>query len=684
MKLFNRELSWLSFNERVLQESLDPFNPLIERIRFLGIYSNNMDEFYRVRVATVRRLILINKRSVEGFSGGPTELLKEIKHVVIEQQRMFSLSYQKNIRELKDNKILHIDEKHLSINEMNFVQVYFRERIRPLIVPIMLAHTQKFPRLKDGGNYLAIKMTDFEKSKVKYALIEIPNRTSRFVIVPTEEGSPKKIILIDDIIRFNLVEIFSIFAYEDIEAFAIKITRDAELDVDEDISKSYLEKMKDSVDMRKEGDAVRFVYDARMPVDLLRYLMEELKLQAGENIIPGGIYHNFKDFMNFPDFGVSEFTYKRKKVLLHPRLNQPGTSLIKQIIAKDILLTYPYQSFQHVIDVLREAAMDPKVVSIKINLYRVAADSQIINALISAVNNGIKVTAIIELRARFDESNNIRWSNYLEENGVNVLFGVQNLKVHSKLFIIKRRVNNKNQFIAHIGTGNFHEKTARIYTDCSLLTADHNITKEVEKIFKIFKNNIDRSVFRELIVSPFNIRRKIHLLIDQEIAFAKNGEPASIAIKINNLVDAKMIKKLYEASNAGVQINCIIRGICALVPGIVGQSENITVRSIVGKFLEHNRILIFNNGGDEKYFISSADWMTRNIDARIEVTVPIYDKEIQADLKFMMDAGMMDNQKARIIDQFQKNKYTKSDLKEKYNSQNEIYNYFKAKNKVVE
>lgn len=683
MKLFNRELSWLSFNERVLQESLDTSNPLVERVRFLGIYSNNMDEFYRVRVASVKRLISIDKVKVEGFEGGPKALLDHIKHVVLDQQLMFELSYKKLLHELKEQRILKTDEKHVKMDEGQFVESYFQEKIRPLIVPIMLSSKRPFPQLKDGGNYLAVKMTNFEKSKIKYALIEIPQTSNRFIILPSESDHMQKMILIDDIIRFNLPEIFSIFKFDSITAHSFKITRDAELDVDDDISKSYLEKMAESVEMRKIGQTVRFVYDSAMPIDQLQYLMDALKLKPGENIIPGGTYHNFRDFMGFPDFGRSSFVYEKRTAARHPDLIHGQGPLIKTILNKDILLTYPFQTFQHIIDVLREAAIDPKVISIKINLYRVASNSQIINALISAAKNGIKVTVIIELKARFDEKNNIDWSNYLEDNGVNVLFGVQNLKVHSKLFIIKRKSGNKTQLIAHVGTGNFHEKTANIYTDCSLLTADKVITREVDKVFRIFKNNFDRSMFRELLVSPFNVRRKINALIDREIKHAKNGDKGHIIIKLNNLVDLKMIKKLYEASQAGVKIECIIRGICSLVPGIKNQSENITVRSIVGQYLEHTRILWFYNQGDDAYYISSADWMTRNLDRRIEVTVPIYDPDLQKDLKFMLDACLKDNQKARVIDLEQKNKNVKTDLKEKFNSQDAIYSYFKAKEKAI-
>jgi len=679
MELFNRELSWISFNERVLQESLDTTNPLVERMRFLGIYSNNMDEFFRVRVASVIRLIALKQKKIDGFNGGPSALLKEIRKRVLEQQQLFELSYLKLLIELEENKVIIAREEDLTSSEKDFVYNFFRETVRPAIFPIMLSSKRLLPQLQDKDIYLAIKMISFDKTKVKYAMIAIPKLVSRFVVISTPKAEVKKLMLIDDIIRLNLKEIFTIFNFDQVTAHTFKITRDAELDVDDDISKSFIEKMRDSIEGRKLGETVRFVYDSSMPIDLLRYLMSSLKLEAGENIIPGGRYHNFKDFMNFPDFQNKQFLFPEKKPLNHPAFVNSNTPMLKTIIEKDILLTFPFQTFQHILDVLREAAIDPKVLSVKINLYRVAHDSQIINALISAARNGKKVTVIIELKARFDESNNIKWSNLLEENGVIVLFGVPNLKVHSKLFIIKRKNGNNTELIAHVGSGNFHEKTSQIYTDCSLLTANPIITKEVEKIFKIFKNNLDRSIFRELIVSPFNTRRKIISLIDTEIENATKGKDAFIYIKLNNLVDAVIIKKLYEASKAGVKLRCIIRGICGIVPGVKGLSENIDVRSIVGRYREHSRLLIFANGGHEKYFLSSADWMERNIDKRIEVTTPIFDKDIQKDLKFIFEAGLKDNQKARIIDANQKNKKIKSDDEKPFNSQNEIYDYFCAK-----
>jgi polyphosphate kinase len=698
MELFNRELSWLAFNERVLQESIDPANPLIERMRFLGIYSNNMDEFFRVRVASVRRMVAMNQKKTDGFPGGPAALLKEIRKRVLEQQQLFELSYQKLLVELEKNDVIIAREEHLSANEKEYVNNYFRETVRPAIFPIMLSPKRPLPQLNDKDIYLAVKMISFDRSKIKYALIAIPRLSSRFITIPSTKAAQRKLMLIDDIIRLNLREIFTIFTFDQISAYTFKITRDAELDVDDDISKSFIEKMRDSIEMRKLGETVRFVYDSSMPIDLLRYLMNSLKLEAGENIIPGGRYHNFKDFMDFPDFGIKHFVFPKKKPVNHPAF-AGGGSMLKTILEKDVLLNFPFQTFQHILDVLREAAIDPKVLSIKINLYRVAADSQIVNALISAARNGKKVTAIIELKARFDEANNIKWSNVLEENGVIVLFGVPNLKVHSKLFIIKRKNAEKIELLAHVGTGNFHEKTSKVYTDCSLLTANPVITKEVEKIFKILKNNLDRSIFRELFVSPFNTRRKITSLIDTEIKNAKKKKPAYIYLKLNNLVDGPVIRKLYEASQAGVQIYCMIRGVCGLVPGIKGQSENIEVRSIVGRFLEHSRILIFANGGNEKYFLSSADWMERNIDRRIEVTTPILDKDVKKDLRFIMEACFKDNEKARVVDPQQKNKPVKSLLMKKtagntkaalpekdyspakiaelpYNAQDELYAYF--------
>jgi polyphosphate kinase len=674
MDLFNRELSWLAFNERVLQEALDASIPLIERVRFLGIYSNNLDEFFRVRVATVRRLVTIGANKVEGYSGGAENLLAEIKKEVLRQQQLFELAYQSVLNELKINGILQANEINLRPYEQSYIKEYFLEEVRPQIAPIILSDKLPFPRLNDDSIYLAIKMVEYEKQKIRYAIIEIPSSLNRFLVLPKHTTEMHKVILIDDIIRFNLKDIFYIFKFDTIDAYTFKITRDAELDIDDDISQSFLEKMKKSVELRKEGDPVRMVYDASIPIDLLHYLIDKLDLLVGENIIPGGKYHNFKDFMRFPDFGKKDLVYAPLKSLKHPAFIDGEKSVIKAVLKKDVFLSYPFQKFQYIVDLLQEAAMDPKVQSIKVNLYRVAKNSQIINALISATQNGKKVTVVIELLARFDEQNNINWAKFLEENSVQVIFGVPGLKVHSKLILIKRKSGNKIQSIVHIGTGNFHEKTAEIYTDHSLITSDNAIAKEVDKVFKIFKSNIDRSLFRDLIVSPFSSRRKFNGLIENEIKNAIAGEESYIKLKLNNLVDSKLIKKLYEASDVGVKIQLIVRGICAIKP-----TENITIRSIVGRFLEHTRVFIFANAGRPKYFISSADWMERNIDKRIEVTCPIKDKDIKNDLDVMFNLYWADNVKARVIDANQKNKYFKSEDDVLINAQYEVYKYLKKK-----
>lgn len=675
MEFFNRELSWLSFNERVLQEALDSRNPVIERMRFLGIYSNNMDEFYRVRVANIRRMIAVRNKTVIGFNNSPKELFKEIRLVVLKQQRQFELAYQKILRELGTHNIFHIQERDLNAEQVAELKSYFNLKLKHAIVPIMLNAVTPFPRLKDSGVYLAVKMTNLRSTKLRYALIKIPSTISRFYLM--KEGEKQLVILLDDIIRLNLDAIFSIFSYHKIEAYTFKFTRDAELNLDDDISVSLKDKVEESIKLRRKGTPVRFVYDQDMPHDLLEYLLKSLNLEFGVNTIAGGRYHNFKDFMNFPDFGNSEFIYKPLPPLNHPKL-EGQKNLIKVILKQDVMIHYPYQRFDYLVDLIREAAIDPRVKSIKINVYRVTRDSQVLNALMSAISNGKQVTVFLELMARFDEENNLYWSNKLKENGAIVLHGDQDLKVHSKLFQIVRMSGNKKQFITHIGTGNFHEKTARIYGDLSLITADEKIGLEVAKVFQLLESevpNLNRR-FKTLMVSPINTRNRLVGLIKDEIAAAKRGEKAEIHIKLNNLTDTGMIEWLYKASNAGVKIKMIIRGICCLVPGIEGQSENIIVYSIVDRFLEHARVLKFHNGGQPKYFISSADWMERNLNKRIEVTCPVYDEAIQKEIDTIFEFQLKGNAKTRIIGKYQKNKYRKVE-KKVFHTQFELYQYYK-------
>jgi polyphosphate kinase len=480
MELINRELSWLAFNERVLQEAMDERVPLIERIRFLGIYSNNMDEFFRVRVANIKRIISIKKNSVPGFEGTATELLDAIRKEVITQQKQFESIYQHLVAQLAQNSIIQLNENNLSESQQAEIQRFFHADLKHIIVPIILDINRPFPKLRDKSIYLAVRMSIPSKRKPLFALIEIPKKYPRFFQLKDKKND--YFILIDDIIRFNLGTIFHIFEAENIEAFTFKFTRDAELNLDDDLSVSFIEKIEKSLKQRKKGQPVRFVYDQKMPLDLKNYLLKNLGLKLGSNTIPGGRYHNFKDFAGFPDFNRKELIYEKLVPQDHPRLKN-ATSYIKEILVKDLLLHFPYQKFDHVVDLLREAAIDPKVKSIHINIYRVASDSQIMNALINAVNNGKEVVVIMELQARFDEENNLIWSEKLKENGAKVIFGVQDLKVHSKLMLITRVSKLKEQHIAYIGTGNFHEKTARIYSDVSLLTANHELCVEVKKCF---------------------------------------------------------------------------------------------------------------------------------------------------------------------------------------------------------
>ncbi|MES2139820.1 MAG: polyphosphate kinase 1 [Bacteroidota bacterium] len=683
--LINRELSWLSFNERVLQEAEDKTVPLIERIKFLGIFSNNRDEFFRVRVATLKRIVKYPKKTEKLTGVSPEPLLNKIQKVVIEQQIKFEQVYQKLIKELGRNNISIINEKQITREQGVFVKKFFHDTVMPSLFPIMVDNASKFPFLKDKSGYLIIKLGRNDNAKKnKYALIEVPtNAISRFVVLPKEKEK-KIIILLDDVIRYCLEDVFNNFIYDYIEAYNIKITRDAEIDIDNDLSKSFVEKISKGLKDRKKGQPVRLVYDSQIAPDMLAFVMKKVKLGKEDNPIPGGRYHNFKDFISFPNIGTPDLSYKKIIPLKHPDLpdgqsvkDQP--SFFKVLKKKDVLLTYPYQSFDHIIDLLREASIDPKVQSIKITLYRVAKNSSVVKALINAIKNGKQVTAVVELQARFDEEANIYWANKLQEEGAKVIYGVPGLKVHTKMFLITRKEGNKIFNYAHVGTGNFNRDTAGVYTDHSLLTADKRITEEVAKVFSFYSDNLKTGTYKHLLVSPFFMRKEIIQLINKEIQNAKKNKPATIILKLNNLVDPEMIKKLYEASAAGVKIKLIVRGICSLVAGVKGLSENIEAISIVDRFLEHSRVLIFYNGGDEKYFLSSADWMARNFDFRSEVAVPIYDSAIKIQLRKIIDLLWADNTKARILGSVQNNEYRKINNKQKVRAQEATYNLLTPK-----
>ena len=558
MNIINRELSWLSFNERVLQESMDPTVPLTERMRFLGIYSNNMDEFFRVRVANLKRLSVLKKQKVEGFNGDAEELYKEIRKVVMKQQLKFEDAFSLIQTEFEKDQIFMINEQDVNKDQLLILKNYYNEHLKHVVFPIILDKKNPLPKLRDYAIYLAVKIVE-NKNKTRFALIQIPGEYSRFFQLKGENRIDY--ILIDDIIRLQLKEIFSIFEPVEISAYTFKFTRDAELDLDDDLSLSFFEKIEKSLKQRRKGDPVRFVYDSKMPKDLLNFLLKSLDLTLGNNTIPGGRYHNFKDFMSFPDFGMAKYRFQVQPPQAHPAFSK-GKSHIDVVLEKDVLLHFPYQKFDHVVDLLREAALDPRVKDIKINIYRVAKNSEVMNALLASVFNGKQVTVIFELQARFDEENNLWWSNRLKEFGANVIYGVPNLKVHSKLLQIRRVKDGKDQFITYVGTGNFTEKTATIYSDLAVLSSERELSLEVSKIFKLLENNLERNIFRNLLVSPFNTRRKLFALIDKEIALAKAKKPARIKIKINNLTDVKMIDKLYAAGKAGVKIELIVRGIC--------------------------------------------------------------------------------------------------------------------------
>ncbi|MCF8380942.1 MAG: polyphosphate kinase 1 [Bacteroidales bacterium] len=672
----NRELSWLSFNERVLQEAADSNVPLVERMKFLGIFSNNLDEFFKVRVATIKRMIDIEESTGKYSKERPSEILNQIQEFVIHLQQKFEEIYKEVKTELEKEKISIIDETQLTRNKAEFVQKYFEEKVLPVLTPVMLHNVKKFPQLKDRSIYLAVIMTSEDPEIEKeYAVIEIPTeRLGRFLLFPIR--TRKYIILLDDVIRFGLKSLFSQLHYDHYAAYTIKLTRDAELDIDNDLSKSFLEKIDESVSGRRKGQPVRLVYDKTMPKELLVYIIQRLDLEKDDNMIPGGRYHNFKDFMNFPNLGKAHLQYPQAKAINHPRFLL-YKSVFDVISEKDVLLHFPYQNFNHYINWLREASMDPNVVSVKTTLYRVASDSAVMNALINAALNGKQVTVNIELQARFDEKLNIYWSRQLEEAGVRVTFGIPGLKVHSKITLISRRESGEIVHYSALGTGNFHEGTAKVYSDILLITKDQEIGAEIWKVFDFIDNPYKNYKYDHLIVSPNYQREKLSELIRNEIINAEKGEEAYIILKVNSLVDKEMIEKLYQANNAGVKIRAIVRGICTIVPGVEGMSENIEVVSIVDKFLEHSRVFIFANGGDELYYLSSADWMPRNIDNRIEVSAPVYDKDLQRELRYIIDLQLADNVKARIIDEDDLNKYKGKDGKTKIRSQIELYEYFK-------
>jgi len=674
-----KEISWLSFNERVLQEAENKEVPLAERFKFLGIYSNNLDEFFRVRVATLKRLSQFGAKSRDILGYDPKATLKKLHEIVLAQNSKFEKIYSSLIQELDKYKIHIINEKQLNDGQAEFVREYFINEVRSRLMPFLIDNKTDLPNLTDDAIFLAIILRNKKTDKKRYAILEIPTAViPRFIVLP-EIGDDKYIMFLDDIIRYGLKDIFFIFDFDEFSAYTIKITKDAEFEIADDISGSYIEKLSRSLTQRKRGTTVRFIYDRKMPDDLLKILKKKMNFGPDDVVIPADRYHNFKDFMWFPKLGKKKFYYESLVPIPHPDIPS-GKSILSAIKKKDIMLFFPYHPFDHLIDLLREASIDPNVTSIQITLYRLARNSSVINALLNAARNGKSVTTVVELQARFDEEANILWGNKLMEEGVKVIYGVPGLKVHSKLLLITRIKNNTTERFAAVGTGNFNEDTARIYTDHLLLTTNIKITNEVQKVFNFFNVNYKKDNYYHLILSPFSLRNKINLQIENEIKNAKAGKKAYIYLKLNNITDCEVINNLYEASSAGVNIKLIIRGMNSLVPGLKEISENIKAIGIVDWFLEHSRFMIFHNGGKEDVYITSADLMTRNIDHRIEVTCPVFDKNIKNELKHIFEIQWKDNVKARKLDASLSNKFVKPGKKE-IRSQVEVYNYLKKSKK---
>lgn len=672
-----KELSWLSFNERVLQEAMDKTVPLIERVRFLGIFSSNQDEFFKVRVSDVKRRILINE--VHGGDDEAKVLLRAIQQKVMALGEAFDNTYKELLIALARHNIFLVNENQLSDAIQKWLRVFFREKVLRHIIPILLnkeVNPVKF--LKDEHTYLAIEMKK-NGQVIQYALVEVPtDDLPRFFQLPPEGTRRKKqIIILDNVIRFCLDEIFKgFFDYDEIAAYAVKLTRDAEYDLSDQLDLSLVDKMSDGLKQRLTAMPVRFVYEREMPAAMISFLKLKLQISSYDAIMPGGRYHNFKDFIGFPNVG-RDYLENPKLPALDCRDFDGFVNAFDAITKQDILLYYPYHKFHHFTELVRQAAFDPAVSAIRINIYRVAKKSRIIHSLIDAANNGKKVTVVVELRARFDEAANIDWANILTDAGVKVVFGVPSLKIHSKLCLITRHENGEAVRYAHIGTGNFNEKTAKIYTDFSLLTRNPDITAEVEGVFEYIEYPYKRYKFNHLLVSPINSRRQLYRLIDNELSNAKAGQPSGIILKINNLVDKDLINRLYAAGQAGVPIQMIIRGMCALRPGVPGLSDNIKVISIIDRFLEHPRVMVFHNKGNPQLYISSADWMSRNIDGRIEVGTPIYDERLKQRIMDILELQLSDTCKARGIDADQQNEYVKRGNRRKIRSQVAIYDYLK-------
>ncbi len=677
-EIYNRELSWLQFNDRVLQEAQDPRVPLMQRLRFLGIFSNNQDEFVKVRVANLIRYNALRskKRIVMTGDYTPAELLPLINEQVLESQESFRRTYNEILREMEGEGVYMVNDRELSEAQINFCREYFLSVISVRLVPIIMRKSVDIPFLPDGKIYLAVKMTG--ASMVRYAIVQVPvsDACPRFVVLPSEVEGRTDVIFLDDIIRLFIDDIFFMFNYESIEVNTFKVVRDAEFIIDDNVSLSIAEKMSNGILEREKGRPVRLIYDREMPMDILDTIAKKLKFRSKEQIQEGGRYHLMRDLMRFPKVRP-ELESRNPKPLLHPLID-PSDSILKVIAKQDLLLAYPYHTFNHLIDLLREAVIDPRVQSISITLYRTANHSKVINALLNGVKNGKRVTALVELKARFDEEQNIDTTDMLQSGGVKVITSQEALKVHSKLILIERREASGIKGYVYVGTGNFNENTSQIYSDFGLLTSNQVVASDARKVFDFLENTHNHPTFKQLLVSPYYMRDDIEELINNEIKFAKRGKKAFFRAKFNSLTDKRMIKLLYKASQAGVKIRLIVRGACCLQAGVKDLSENIEVRSIVDKYLEHARLIICCNGGKLRTFIMSADLMTRNLDRRVEVGIPINDKAIERTLHEYFAIQWRDNVKSRVIAPPYHNSYLVAEDGEYHRSQDELFNLFKG------
>lgn len=673
-QFINRELSWLSFNDRVLQEAKDPDVPLLERLKFLAIYANNLDEFFKVRVATVKRLVELKKTTKKQLKESPEEVLEDIQRTVLRQRKEFNRIFREEIlRELSYQNVFFLDDNLLSREQRHFVSEYFYDQVKPLLEPFYISDDGGSLFLRDNWLYFAIQLKKNKTPQDDYALLPLPEELPRFVKMPLSNGS-QYIIYIDDIIRLHLLDLFP--DYDKASAYASRVLRDAELDIEGDVSESLLKTIRKSLKQREQGEPTRLSHDPQIPGELLQLLSKKTDIEADDPKFARK-YHDFTDFFNFPDMGLKEEKYYPLTPLPHPAF-EDAADYFEVVRKQDQMLHLPYQKFDYIIDWIRHGADDPYLSHIYITLYRLADESQVVHELLDALKKGKAVTVIIELKARFDEASNIYWARLLEDAGAEVLYSLLSFKVHSKVLILSREEQGTTVDYAYFGTGNFNEDTAALYSDIGMFTCDPRLTEEARKLFVSFNKPELQPTFEHLLVAPFDLRKKLYKMIDHEIKQAKAGQEAYIVLKMNSLQDKKIIRKLYEASQAGVRIQLIVRSHCCLVPGIKGLSENIEAISIVDRILEHSRVYIFCNQGDELIYASSADWMTRNLDHRVEVAFPIYDETLRAEMRSFIDVQLNDNQKARLIDPQQINEY-RLDNQAPLRSQYKMYDMMRDK-----